>query len=307
MIAFKVDVKDRCDKCSGTGATDPTKKQKCNSCRGAGQVTVQRMMGPGMIMQQTVICPGCQGRKESIPSEFICGGCNGSCKVNNSVRIEYFVKKGTGYGDFPIEGKGDFVRIDGNNEIRGHIILQVRPVEGDKSRFGHLKRIRNDLIYEHTLTLEEALTGFDLHILHMDSEENPFVLKCRDRVVQPESIVEVPGKGMPVVDERGIVDGQFGKLIIIFHIKFPETLSSIIKHNLKTVLPSMPPSSQLVNDHELEVIELDNMAFTDLKSKYNGSGDNTMDDKNPHLFSVDDDEDPGIHMGGGGPPQCAQQ
>ena len=310
-IAFNVNIKEKCVPCSATGTSDTSKKQKCSSCNGAGQVTIQRMMGPGMMMQQTVVCPGCQGRKESIPAEFVCSNCNGTCKVTNSTRIEYFVKKGSGYGEYPIEGKGDFVRLDGGKEIRGHIILQIRPPTPDKMRFGHFKRINNDLVYEHTLTLNEALTGCDIHIKHMDSEENPFLLKCR-KVIQPESSVEVPGKGMPVVDERGVVNDKFGKLIVIFHVSFPDSFPPDIKNLLNNVLHVMQPNSSAgggggASGGEPEVIELDNLVFSDMKAKYAARG---QSEKHAFMFGEAGEDDDGEGEGPegmGGAPQCAQQ
>ena len=298
LIAFKVGVNNPCQSCNGSGCRDPAKVGRCNKCNGQGQIMQQRMVAPGMMMQQLVVCPQCNGRKESFPRELTCQDCRGSTKKTESVRIEYFVKRGTGYGDFPIENKGDFVKIEGGAEVRGHIILQIRPPPPDKSRFGHLKRAGDDLIYEHTLSLNEAMIGFDLVVPHVDVEENPFVLTCRDRVIQPESVFEVRDKGMPVIDERDVHHGKFGKLIVIFHVRLPKILSGKERLMLVKALPHADATGGTIrkskDGHDPEIIGVEGLKEVDI-SKKAGEGDNGFEDM----------------MGGirveGGAPECVQQ
>lgn len=269
---------------------------------------VHRQHGP-MIIQQSVICPDCRGQKEEpVAPEFICTDCKGSGKTPVQSRIEYLIKKGSDYGDFQIDNKGDFVRMDGNNEVRGHVVLQIRPPTDDKLRFNHLTRIHNYLVYEHTLTLQEALLGFNsLFFTHPDSTENPFVLKCQSRVIQPESMVEIPNKGMPVVNENGtVVDGLYGKLIILFHVKLPDTLTGITKHNLNNVMPPQSPSSQIPDDTtDPETIDIDGLTFTDRKSVEDRRSARGGRGGNPGFEGFQFEE--GIPHGMPMPPNCAQQ
>lgn len=294
-IAFKVNVKNPCDPCQGTGCTDPSKITTCTQCKGQGRITKQHMMGPGMIAQQVVVCPTCQGRKESFPRNLTCQKCRGTTKVSTSTRIEYYVKKGTDYGDFLIQNQGDFVKKEGSQTIRGHIVLQVRPPPASKAKFSHLKRTGDDLVYEHTLSLNEALIGFNLFIPHLDDLNNPFQISSRNKVVSPETAIEIPNKGMPIINDQEQHHGQYGKLLVIFHVKFPVNLDINLKNKLINVLPQTKSTSESlpskVNKDELETIEIEDLKEVDLSTE---------------KFSEDDFRE-GIRMEGGGAPQCAQQ
>jgi len=294
-IAFKVNVKNPCTSCHGTGCTDPSKITTCTQCKGQGRITKQHRVGPGMVAQQIVTCPTCRGRKESFPRNLTCQPCRGTTKVSTSTRVEYYIKKGTDYGDFLIEGQGDFVKKEGSHEIRGHIVLQVRPPPSNKAKFSHLKRTGDDLVYEHTLSLNEALIGFDLFIPHLDDVNNPFKISSRDKVISPETIIEVPNKGMPIINEEEQHHGQYGKLLVIFHVKFPSHLNTNLKNKLINVFPktestSKPVPSNIKSD-DLETIEVEDLKEVDLHQDQSSS----------------DDEFPGGIRMEGGPPQCAQQ
>tara|TARA_R100001163_G_C5068510_1_gene209032 strand:+ start:2651 stop:3934 length:1284 start_codon:yes stop_codon:yes gene_type:complete len=298
LIAFKVPVKDPCKSCKSTGCTDPSKVSTCDQCKGRGQIMQQRMVGPGMMAQQVVTCPRCKGKKESFPSNLTCTKCRGIGMETVQHRIEYYVKRGTDYGDFVIENKGDFVKMENGSEVRGHIVLQVRPVPDNRSTFKHLKRAGDDLVYEHTLNLNEALIGFDLFVPHFDSKENPFVLSCHDRTVSPETIFKVPNKGMPKTTDDGQHHGDFGDLIVLFHVKFPEKIDTKLRQVLVKNLPVLESTSgEHTKSDYFEKIEIEKLQEMDADDLNNGDDEDGI----PEHIKFGQ----GIRMEG--PGQCSQQ
>jgi DnaJ-class molecular chaperone len=73
-----------------------------------------------------------------------------------------------------------------------------------------------DLIYKKTITLKEALCGFSFDLEYIDDRKFKINNK-QGNIIVPNFNKQIPKMGM----ER---DGQKGSLIILFSVKFPETL-----------------------------------------------------------------------------------
>ena len=109
-----------------------------------------------------------------------------------------------------IQGNGNTI----NNTIKGDIKIHMK-ISNDTE----FKRQGLDLLYRKTVTLKEALCGFEFDINHINGKvlsfknaTNPFIIKPGFRKVIPEF-------GM----KR---DNTVGNLILEFDIVFPEQLSS---------------------------------------------------------------------------------
>jgi len=224
QFAFKVNIKNCCGKCQGSGCSDKTKVQKCKKCGGQGKINQPRQVGPGFIMQQVIECPECNGKCESYSKEYSCKECTGQGKITTLTNIEHYVKKGMDYGDYLIENKGDYI----DTNMRGHIRLQIRPVE--KSKYSMYKRDDSLLYYEQHISLREALLGFDITIKHFDVD-HPLRLISKD-IVSDGSIREIAEWGMPEMEGN-----QKGKMRIVFHVDFPEKLDDDMKRILDKGLP----------------------------------------------------------------------
>jgi len=61
-LTIDVDRQRICDACNGVGGTDASAVQTCSGCKGRGQKTTMRMMGPGMYTQSTGPCDDCDGQ-----------------------------------------------------------------------------------------------------------------------------------------------------------------------------------------------------------------------------------------------------
>jgi DnaJ-related protein SCJ1 len=72
---------------------------------------------------------------------------------------------------------------------------------------------------KHTLTLIEALVGFEKTIHHLD--DAPFTLS-RSGITQYGHVQTIKGKGMPVEDN----ETTFGDLFVEYHVILPNEIDS---------------------------------------------------------------------------------
>lgn len=246
-VVFKVNIKNPCTKCDTTGSSDKNKIEKCKKCSGQGKISQRRQVGPGMIMQQILDCPDCMGKCTIIPKEYICSDCKGDGKIVSPTNIEHHIRKGFHYGDYIIENKGDYV--DAN--IRGHIKLQIRPV--DKSKYS-FKRDDSTLYYEQHLSLREALLGFDIIIKHFDVD-HPLKVVSKE-IISDGTVKEISGWGMPDMRDSS----KKGNLRIIFKVHFPEKLDDDLRKILDKGLPK-----DKHDKHDIHVEKTDTFLVSDLK------------------------------------------
>lgn len=94
------------------------------------------------------------------------------------------------------------------------------------------RREGDDLHCTQTITLLQALTGFDIKIKHLSGEE---VTKRVDSIVSSDTTETIYGKGMPIRK----YDGQYGNLIVHFNVQNPTYLSEEQKDGLKKILGSV--------------------------------------------------------------------
>ena len=87
-----------CKQCSGSGTTPNASEVPCEPCKGRGQVTQMRSMGPGMIQQMASVCPACKGAGATIPEGSRCGGCAGAKLVKDKKVFEVHVEPGMANG-----------------------------------------------------------------------------------------------------------------------------------------------------------------------------------------------------------------
>ena len=53
-----------------------------------------------------------------------------------------------------------------------------------------------------------------------------------DKCIQPDYIMRVPGKGMPLLTENGIL---YGDLLVLFKVQFPLSISRELRSSLRDV------------------------------------------------------------------------
>ncbi|XP_010544327.1 PREDICTED: dnaJ protein homolog [Tarenaya hassleriana] len=229
-----------CSKCNGKGSKSGA-SMKCSGCQGIGMKVTVRHLGPSMIQQMQHVCNECKGTGETIDEKDRCLQCKGEKVVPEKKVLEVFVEKGMQNGQkitFP--GAAD----EAPDTVTGDVVFVIQQKEHPK-----FKRKGENLFYEHTLSLTEALCGFQFVLTHLDGRQ--LLIKSNPgEVVKPDSFKAIDDEGMPV-HQRPFMKG---KLYIHFMVEFPDSLSSDQVKALEAILPPPRTSSQFT-DMELDECE----------------------------------------------------
>ena len=277
-----------CTQCGGTGSTKPVAKTVCEGCNGQGVRTVMRRLGPGIIQQGRETCPECRGKGKVIDKKDECPNCRGEGEISDKKILEVFVDPGTPNGRrITFEGEGD----QGPSVLPGDVVVQIEEIP-------HHQFVRkgNDLHVNKTITLGEALCGFEFHLPTLSSE--PRILHIKSEagdIIQPNQTRIIPEQGMPLFRDS-IAKGN---LIIHFNITYPDkgTLTPA-QLRLLSVIFRAPPQIQERPEHEVAIlVEGGPSTGTGRGSSYS-SGDSK---------AYEDDDDEGGYTTGAPQVGCVQQ
>ncbi|KAK1311010.1 hypothetical protein QJS10_CPA08g00036 [Acorus calamus] len=152
------------------------------------------------------------------------------------------------------KGKGSKSDIYELNLMVSEFFLQPDCITGDivfvlqQKEHPKFKRKGDDLFIEHTLSLTEALCGFQFALTHLDGRQ--LLIKSNPgEVVKPDQFKAINDEGMPIY-QRPFMRG---KLYIHFTVEFPESLFPEQCKALEAVLP--PRTSTQLTDMELDECE----------------------------------------------------
>ncbi|MQM16401.1 hypothetical protein Taro_049358 [Colocasia esculenta] len=270
-----------CSKCKGKGSKSGA-SMTCAGCQGSGMKVSIRQLGPGMIQQMQHPCNECKGTGETINEKDRCPQCKGEKVVQEKKVLEVHVEKGMQNGQritFP--GEAD----EAPDCITGDIVFVLQQKEHPK-----FKRKGDDLFVEHTLTLTEALCGFQVVLTHLDDRQ--LLIKTNPgEVIKPDQFKGINDEGMPIY-QRPFMRG---KLYIHFTVDFPDSLSLEQCKALEGTLPSKP-SAQLT---EMELDECEETTLHDVNIE-----EEMRRKQQAAQEAYDEDEE--AH-GGAQRVQCAQQ
>ncbi|KAI6669741.1 hypothetical protein NL676_004626 [Syzygium grande] len=270
-----------CSKCNGKGSKSGA-SMTCPGCQGTGVKVTIRQLGPSMIQQMQQHCNDCKGTGETINDKDRCPQCKGDKVVPEKKVLEVVVEKGMQNGQkitFP--GEAD----EAPDTVTGDIVFILQQKEHPK-----FKRKGEDLFVEHTLSLTEALCGFQFVLTHLDGRQ--LLIKSNPgEVVKPDSFKAINDEGMPMY-QRPFMKG---KLYIHFTVDFPESLSPEQLEALQRVLPQKP-ASQLT---EMELDECEETTLHDVNME-----EEMRRKQQAQAEAYDEDED---MPSGAQRVQCAQQ
>ncbi|KAJ7540448.1 hypothetical protein O6H91_10G015400 [Diphasiastrum complanatum] len=230
-----------CPKCKGKGSKTGA-SSKCAGCQGSGMKVTIRQLGPGMIQQMQSVCPDCRGSGETINEKDKCGQCKGSKVMQDKKVLEVHVEKGMSHGQkITFQGEAD----EAPDTITGDIVFVLQLKDHPK-----FKRKGDDLFVEHSLTLTEALCGFQFALTHLDGRQL-LIKSVPGEIVKPGQFKAINDEGMPHY-QRPFMKGR---LYVHFSVEFPESGALSLEQckALEAVLP-MRPVSQL-SDMELDECE----------------------------------------------------
>lgn len=211
----------------------------CRACDGQGVVMELRQIALGMVQQLQRKC-------------VECGGQGHICETKKERKVlEVLIEKGMKHNQkITFRGMAD----EKPNMEPGNINFLVQEKEHDL-----FKRKGADLLITKTLSLNEALCGFEWQVTHLDGRE--IVIKSKPgEVIKPETLGGHPY--VKIVSQEGMpsLGNPFvkGNLYVLFRVEFPEDgeLSAESVSAIKKALPN--PSMDLEYDEEeVEVCHLD--------------------------------------------------
>lgn len=255
------------------------KPTMCHSCDGQGVVLELRQIALGMVQQLQRRCAKCSGQ----------GYCAETKKERKVLDVQ--IDKGMRNNQkIVFRGMAD----EKPNMEPGDINFVVQEKEHDV-----FKRKGADLLITKTLSLNEALCGFEWLITHLDGRT--IVIKSQPgEIIQPIAgaagdlpfVKIVPHEGMPSHGNPFVK----GNLFVLFHVEFPSD-NSLDPNALKLLKAALPnPSMEVQMKDDMEVCHLEH---ADVKSFGKGGASNRAGD------ACDSDED---EEGGGGARavQCQQ-
>nr|CAD7415661.1 unnamed protein product [Timema cristinae] len=289
----------------------------CRACRGSGIRVAYRQLGPGMSQQIQTRCGECSGEGEVINDKDRCTSCRGK-KVQNQTKILevhvdkgmrenqkiYFRgnhqlycpregvdssilrrKKGTKHGSVSyVAVLVQFLCSDLPDVEPGDIIIVLQQKAHET-----FQRQGDDLYISRTVTLTEALCGFNMLVTHMDSR-GLVVRHPPGRIIKPGDMKCIVGEGMP--HHRNPFEK--GNLYVKFDVVFPSS-SFANELQLKELELLLPPRGSFVMPTGEHVEEVD-------LQEYDRNDRSTSATRNEAYAS--DDEHTGSAPGG---IQCAQQ
>lgn len=174
-----------CEACGGGGAEKGSTTVTCSACKGTGQIvrSVRSFFG---VIEQGVLCDTCKGSGR-VP-ETPCKACRGEGRKKGTEDVTVEVPPGISDGQsLRLRGKGGAGR-QGAQTGDLYVRIQVHP----DARF---ERDGDDLRTGVTIPVVDAVLGKDVSLTTF---EGALTVKIPSGT-QPQQILRVKGKGMPVL------------------------------------------------------------------------------------------------------------
>ncbi len=235
----------------------------CDNCDGQGVVLELRQIALGMVQQVQRKCPACDD------------GYVFKKKKERKV-LEVLVEKGMKNGQkISFRGMAD----EKPNMETGDINFIVQ--EKEHALF---KRKGADLLVTKTLSLNEALCGFEWKITHLDKRE--VVIKSKPgEIIKPETLQGQPfvkivsGEGMP---SKGNPFAK-GDLYVLFRVEFPS--DGELDEKTVSILKETLPDPSMSLDYDEEEVEIVHLQAADVKNFGKGGAEMSND-----AYDSDDDD-----------------
>ncbi|KAI0833504.1 DnaJ-domain-containing protein [Trametes gibbosa] len=214
-IDFMVKKRILCDHCRGTGAASSDDVHTCSACGGQGVRIVRQQIMPGMFTQSQVTCNECGGRGKVIGRK--CPHCQGNKVMDHTQHYTLEVPRGAPEGhEVVFEGESD----ESPDWEPGDVVIRVR----SKKERGGWRRKESGLYWKETISVEEALLGFERNLTHLDGH---VVELARHGVTQPGYVQTIRGEGMPIFESS-----EYGDLYVEYNVVLPLEVSPETKKRL---------------------------------------------------------------------------
>jgi len=228
-----VDTYLSCDTCSGSGASNSNDVQICSTCRGQGQVTQTRQVGP-FLQQTSGICPSCNGRGKIILNP--CSSCKGDGRIKKKQTIRFNVPPGVDTGmRLRMRGKGHMPQQGGvAGDLEIELILDEHP---------WFERDGSELLMSLPVGFPDLMLGKKIEIPHLDGKS--LVIKIPANSLAGQTL-NISGRGLP--NGRG----RRGDVIILLKLFIPKKPSKDVKSRIDSLRSDLGISKE-----DLESVILD--------------------------------------------------
>jgi len=275
-----------CPKCKGSGTKSGKSAGKCQTCGGRGWRIIRKQIGP-MLQQAQMPCDQCHGTGEVIDEKDKCPNCRGNHVVSDRKILELVVEPGMRDGQrITFAGESD----QAPDMEPGDVIFVIQTKEHSK-----FKRSGNDLIMSQSITLVEALTGFEFSFEHLD-KRNIVVKSAPEQVVKPGDVMAIPDMGMPIYGRPF----SWGRMLVKFNIVFP--LYKEVKPKLAEIRACLPAPAK---SDDARMTDSDTKTETVVLEPFDPEADRQQR-RQREAYEEDGSDDEG-HHGGAQRVQCAQQ
>lgn len=130
---------------------------------------------------------------------------------------------------YPLKGNQAYAHAD------SALVVRIKQVEDDCFR-----REGDDLVYTHTLSLEDAIKGEPVSLKSLDGRTLRFQV---NEQISPVSVHVLKGEGMPIYDKhdhesllQSVQEKRKGDLRVKFNVVFPQRLSEEQRHRAIAIL-----------------------------------------------------------------------
>jgi DnaJ-class molecular chaperone len=243
-----IKLKKICDKCEGFGGLNPI---ICNECNGNGIKIIERMLGPGLMQRSQITCNGCNGHKRKASQK--CINCSQTGATSIEKQFLLIIEPGCENDEKKIfENMGDEI----NGEEPGDVIFILK-----EEQHKLFTRIKNDIIYTHSITLCDSIIGTNISFEHINETNISY---RETHMIKNNSYTIFKNKGMPIKGEN-----KYGDLYVVYNVRYPaKTLTEIEKDKIKKILPS---ESIEINDEDItntSGVMYDNFILENILKKY---------------------------------------
>ena len=177
-----------CEVCEGSGAKKGTRPSACPTCKGAGELHVQRG-----FFQMSQTCPRCAGSGRVVTDP--CASCKGEGRVEKTDTVAVEIPKGA-YDGLRIRyiGKGE-AGASGGGDGDLYVVLSVKP-------HPYFIRDDHDLLVEVPISFTQAALGATIDVPTLDG----MVQMKVPAGTQSGKVFGIKGKGMPILNGYGSGD-----------------------------------------------------------------------------------------------------
>jgi len=223
---LKISKQVTCSTCNGTGAKDSASIVTCSACNGTGYTTriVNTFFGQ---QQMRSACPTCGGRGKIVKNP--CTNCHGTGVSSGEQIVEVKIPAGVSEGmQLSVSGKGNAGR---NGGPCGDLLVLIEEIPHPQ-----LERVGNDLIYNLSLSVTDAILGTSVDIPTVDGAARIKIAPGTN----PGTVLRLRNKGIPDVNRYGT-----GDLLVVVDVFIPEKISSSEKSVLESLRESPNFKSKL--------------------------------------------------------------